>query len=222
MKTFDDILARLPLDMLKNITNVEYLRGLMDAGYGQSWRTYHNYDHICDMLDMFNSICMALKDMCPPHPHLDFVLKSRWEYVVAIMFHDIVYDLQAPSGENEHDSVQMLYTFGPRCLRFKKNAGIDELIMATVHDGRLDRPLHQLMADIDLSTFGSTTKFQPANNAVWAEYESRFPAKLVTEGRLRFLKSFAERLRIFYHEDFFDNEIAFANIQEAISGYENA
>lgn len=210
-KTFDDMMDAIPLGYRSRIQNVEYLRGLLDSGYGQLWRKYHNYNHICDMLQKITPLIVGASQQ--------YSLFAAWEYIVAIIFHDVVYELGAPFGENEENSLDIATIYGPRCIQVDWKI-VKVLIRATTHDGKLDHPALRLMADLDLSTFSSTTEFPIANAMVQAEYETRFTPEQVRYGRLEFLKSFLQRPQIFYLDDFFNNEIAFKNIAQAIKELE--
>jgi predicted metal-dependent HD superfamily phosphohydrolase len=208
MKTFDDILPLIPDSLYRNITNLEYLRGLLDNGYLQPWRYYHNYGHIETMLTVIGR-------------NTSFVPDRINDLVVAILFHDVVYDIRARAPENEVASFKVAGICGPRCIRGIDWTRVEMLICATTHDGKAVNPLNRYMADVDLSTFALPyEEFREVNNRVRMEYECFFTPELVRQGRLDFLKTFSQRPQIFYHDMIFSNDQAFKNIQESIEELE--
>jgi predicted metal-dependent HD superfamily phosphohydrolase len=139
--------------------------------------------------------------------------------IAAILFHDVVYDLAASPKANETNSYIQFAMTKNRCFSFGVDSFyVDTLIMATIHDGEETSVLGQLIADIDLATFGDSTIFKAANTNVRREYEARFPADQVRMGRKKFLMDFGAKPFIFYHDDIplFNNQTAKANIVDAI------
>lgn len=197
MNGFNTILNQIPTDIFSNL---EYLHGILDGHYEQMWRLYHNYNHISSMLSTLDDWYTDKENL---FPYQDFV--------VAILFHDIVYDLspQQP-GQNERDSFNTFYKHRPKFLRPNKyvvnSENVHALILATTHDwsfvNHYTDPIEiesmKLMIDLDLETFAwEWNEFKKVDQNIVAEYESRFKPDEVRFGRTQFLKSFVKRKNIF-------------------------
>lgn len=207
MKTFFDIIPVLPPKFIQKINNWEYLRGVLEAGYNEPWRQYHTLEHVYDML---------VKAQNP-----DYVITSPVEFAIAILFHDVVYGFRANPCENEKQSAQVALHFGSQ---YFDNFGVnwelvEALIMATTHIDSLHDStyLQKLIADLDMSTFGTLAKDESLNisNKVIGEYSYFYPYPTVLEGHIKFLESLIARGFIFYTSHFL-NESAMKDIQMKI------
>ena len=193
---------------LCNILNIpsnttEYKKLL--KAYRENHRAYHTQQHLCECLDK-----------------LDWAKANGWTenssvIEIALWYHDAVYQPQAI--DNELKSAEWAY-------HFLSKSGVDSeicddlysLIMATCHREIPNKPLHQLVVDIDLSILGSEEKrFQEYEHQISQEY-SWVPWLLYKEKRRAILNHFLNLPQI-YNTDLFHTEYeqkARQNIQKLI------
>ena len=205
MSDFNKLWNDVPAYVVNAVRDFDYLRGLMNAHYdAQGWRAYHNYEHLRTML-------VTGKERSLLSPSM----------VVAILFHDIIYDLRNPPGVNEALSAQFAMRYGPECFKYIDWVEVFHLIMATKHTDTLTRPSEQFIADLDLCTFASDFEtFSKIGDNIITEYCRVFPRKQVLLGRIDFLEKFSQKDRIFY-TNHFSNDIAFDNIHRELERIRN-
>ncbi len=108
------------------------------AMYGEPWRAYHNFGHIVS--------CLGWLDLCKPHAEDPDAVE------MAIWFHDCVYQVGAP--DNEARSRDLFLEISDGVLDDDFRDRVAHLIMDTCHRSKPDSQDGQLLADIDLTSFG--------------------------------------------------------------------
>lgn len=184
---------------------------LLLAPYADPWRAYHNTDHIAMMLDGLYEL--AGHDRC--------VSELYDELALAILFHDVVYELAAPIGYNEYSSSCIAEEFVYRAFPDVSSIHLAHLIMATTHHAPQWNAINgsALIADLDLLTFSCATEEYVRHSAhVVAEFCSKYPFKDVISGRTEFLKTFRNKTPFYYTEHpMFDTARAITNIDFELS-----
>lgn len=140
------------------------------------------------------------------------------EIVVALWFHDAVYDT------TRHDNEERSAAWAGECLSAahvapQVTARVQELIMATRHNAVPTEADAILMVDVDLAILG-------APPARFAEYEAQIrdeyrhvPEDLFAVARVAILRSFLQRERIFQTPALFDmlEQQACRNMEDSLS-----
>ncbi|MEW6760709.1 MAG: N-methyl-D-aspartate receptor NMDAR2C subunit [Pseudomonadota bacterium] len=154
------------------------------AAWSEPQRHYHTLQHLGECL----TLAEELRDGMD-HPA---------EVVLALWFHDAVYDVRA--RDNEAQSAQW-------AVRVLREAGvaadarkrIENLIMATCH-GAADAPASQdsaILIDIDLAILGSSKpRFAEYETQIRAEY-AWVPPEIFAVKRREVLRGFLARERIY-------------------------
>jgi predicted metal-dependent HD superfamily phosphohydrolase len=150
--------------------------------YGESHRHYHNRNHI------EHSIATL-------HQHRDLA-EHPDEVELALWFHDAVY--KPFSSTNELDSANWAISF------LKQNGAnpdsierVNQLILATLHEGEARSQDEKLLVDIDLAILGiSEERFALFEKQIRAEYRW-VPWFLYRKKRKEVLSSFLERDSIY-------------------------
>lgn len=154
----------------------------LHAAYTESWRAYHNLDHIGHCLDEFVVVRQLAEDPVAIE--------------AAIWFHDVVYDTRA--RDNEERSAE----FAVAALRDAgKSASFCEsvhtLILFTKHQSQSTSNDARLLTDIDLSILGqSPERYAEFERQIRCEYAWVADQDFAT-GRSAVLKTFQERERIY-------------------------
>jgi len=151
---------------------------MLDAGYSQPTRHYHNWSHIADCLSLLDGWRSEVAD--PATIELAF-----W-------FHDVVYDSRR--GDNEEQSAVLAERF---LSDHDSSAKVGAMIRATTHR----EPPHDvdtaLLCDIDLSILAAEAeRYDAYARAIRQEYawvsESDYHA-----GRSKVLRAFLDRPSIY-------------------------
>jgi predicted metal-dependent HD superfamily phosphohydrolase len=195
-----DILLKTALlqASVETIEKWEYLAGALEAHYNQTFRAYHNLDHIDSMLSQLQS--------------LDLNAREEWnqlEVEVAIVFHDTVYNLRAKSPENEAASADVALTVGRNCVEGVDWRKVHQIIMATTHRGLPDDATfgEKLIADLDLASLsGSWSEYSQVNARVRNEYLTMYGEGEFNLGRRTFLEGMLARPKIYYLRYFNEHE----------------
>ncbi|GAB3386119.1 HD domain-containing protein [Massilia agri] len=154
------------------------------AAWSEPQRHYHTLQHLGECLTLAEELGDEMD-----HPS---------EVVLALWFHDAVYDVRA--HDNEAQSAQ----WAERALREAGVAAnarkrIMDLIMATCH-GAADAPASQdsaILIDIDLAILGSSEpRFAEYETQVRAEY-AWVPPEIFAVKRREVLRGFLSRERIY-------------------------
>lgn len=187
--------------------------------YREPHRVYHDLRHIYRMLSVYEE-----------HRNKTFPEISMWHesaLMSAIWYHDVIFDLEAPAGVNEHDSAkyyfdttgdsssiekQVIWMIEATALHFKGEDAIN------IHLDKADqwaapedwKTTCKILLDLDLESFSSHyDDFQEINNRLYYEYLNSFSAEEVLEGRLAFLNGILENTTLRYR--------AFKNARSRIS-----
>lgn len=166
----------------------DLLRGLL-AAYHEPHRAYHNLAHIEDCLRQFEAVRQDTS-----HPA---------EVVLALCFHDAVYDSRAKDNEERSAAwaAEELRDAGAELGVVER---VRSLILATKHDALPVDPDAQLLVDIDLSILGrDPAAFERYDRQIREEYQWVDEATYRT-ARARILEQFLLRPRIYLTGCFFD------------------
>ena len=155
------------------------------AAWSEPQRHYHTLQHLAECLDLAEELRQEMA-----HPA---------EVVLALWFHDAVYDVRA--HDNEARSAQ----WAAQALRdtgvsAEARERVDGLIMATCHgaaDAPPASPDSAVLLDIDLAILGAPEpRFAEYEAQIRAEY-AWVPPDVFTVKRREVLRSFLERERIY-------------------------
>ncbi len=183
--------------------------GLFEAlrdRYGEPQRAYHTWDHVRACLDEVEAGAGPVA--------------SRPEVVLALFFHDAVYDPMR--GDNEAQSAAWAASTLVDAGRPDSAARVSALVMATAHGGGEPAPADpdiDLMLDADLSILGQPDDVYDAfETAIRAEFRA-VPDAAFRAGRGRVLRRFIEQPRIYrtphFHERY--EAAARANLGRALA-----
>ena len=150
--------------------------------YTESWRAYHNLDHIGHCLSEFESA----KDLAQNHVAIE----------AAIWFHDAVYDTHKKDNEERSaDLADEILQAADKPIEFRESVG--SLIRATKHQAQPVFNDACLLTDIDLSILGQDpVRYAEFERQIRHEY-SWVADKDFAAGRSVILKGFLHREHIF-------------------------
>lgn len=177
----------------------------LQTAYTESWRTYHNLDHIGHCLAEFAAVRQLADDPTAIE--------------AAIWFHDVIYDTRAK--DNEERSAE----FAVAVLRDAgKSASFCEsvhtLILATRHQSQPASTDARLLTDIDLSILGqSPERYAEFERQIRREYVWVADQDFAT-GRSAILAGFLQRESIYNSPAFIQRyeKQARVNLTWAING----
>lgn len=201
----------LSIEFTKNVLNQNHVHSLMSgilSAYAN--RPYHGISHIEKML----------RDL---RQTTEYTPKNAPALVLAIIYHDIVYDVQ--SSINEYESTKY-FSRAMSSIGIPPDIESDVIynIMATKHDGkrwRLQTDQSKIIHDLDLLVFADPYEELVKSNAlVEQEYMQVFCPEDVYTGRRNFLIDFVKS-PLYVHPNFVHlNYMAENNIRELIEEYE--
>jgi predicted metal-dependent HD superfamily phosphohydrolase len=183
------IRAVLPRDFTDALGDEALARLL--ACYSEPWRHYHNLLHIAEVLEVAER----------------FGVLSTWEFTLALLYHDAVYnpvasDNEARSAELVTAELSMLPVGS--ALRHVDPHRAAELVMATAHhatDREFDAETGVLL-DCDCAILGAPRlRYAEYARGVRAEY-AHVPDQVFEAGRSAFLKQLSSRARLYHRADF--------------------
>jgi pantetheine-phosphate adenylyltransferase len=168
--------------------------------YGEPHRGYHNIAHIIAMLD-----------------ELELVGENDSAVVLAIWFHDAIYDPKAKDNEEQSarlakDSIKQIG------LPDSLGEQVNDLVMATKHTAVPAEYAAQVLVDLDLMVLGKPEKeFDAYEAGIRKEYEW-VPELDFCVGRSKILQSFLDRPSIYSTKLFQDKyeSIARKNLEQSI------
>lgn len=171
----------------------ERVRALV-AAYSESWRTYHYFAHILNMIEG--------AEVRFRHKLSDI----KWRMLLCmILYHDVVYKLGQEPGWNERESAN----YFARDLNLAQEGHVFEstvwagIYATATHtlDG-VPQQYHQLVAmllDLDLAGLGSEwVVFSGHTEAVWGEYQTITARDKFDEGRALWATEFLKRPMIYH------------------------
>jgi predicted metal-dependent HD superfamily phosphohydrolase len=175
------------------------------ARYNEPHRSYHNLAHIVIMLDEF-----------------ELVDENDSALVLAIWFHDAVYDPKAKDNEEQSaklakDSIKQIG------LPDSLGGQVNNLVMATKHRAVPTDRAARILVDIDLMIFGKPDKeFEAYEAGIRKEYEW-VPQPDFCAGRSKILQSFLNRPSIYSTQLFRDKyeSTARKNLARSIKQLQN-
>lgn len=170
--------------------------------YEHPSRTYHNIEHIMNMLEK-----LTASERFAENPH---------RIILAIWFHDSVYDPQRT--DNELKSAEFwIRKMTPYLLEGLLQWGKLAILATIDHYPNPDSDI-QLLLDLDLTNLGASWKvFQKNSDKIRQEY-IHVPDALFREGRKAFLTGMLKRPRL-YGTEYWHNlleERARGNMEKAI------
>ena len=175
----------------------------LSRSYSQTQRYYHNQQHIVECLALYEQIKHKLKDA-------NAVL-------IAIWFHDAVYDPQAK--DNEQQSAEMMKAYCSEFLEQFRLNKIYDWIIATQFHRPIDDPDLQYLLDIDLLILGSSPeRFQQYESQIQQEYAWVDP-HIFKVKRREVLQAFRLQVQI-YQTEYFQKKFstqAQQNLDRALS-----
>ena len=182
----------------------DILERVIDA-YTEHWRTYHNHQHILDMLERADELTMSDA--------------ARVELYLLIVYHDVWYKIMLEPGLNERMSAcwaieDVLGQESAGWHRAQKRLArlLKQGIGATVDHtlSAVDKEFHDIVGtliDLDLAGLGkSPESFLVDTERVWREYEPVCIRSQFDEGRRLWAKEFLNRRKIFHTEVFAELE----------------
>jgi predicted metal-dependent HD superfamily phosphohydrolase len=175
----------------------------LEAAYNEPHRAYHSLEHIAETL--------ALLDEYVQHTPAEAYLSEleAQEVVVALFYHDAVYDPKAP--DNEEQSAELCRSHLEAVeVAAEERERIARLVLATKHLGRVDaeRPgtahAEAVIRDIDLSILGKPRdRYRRYIAGVRKEYR-HLSDRAFREGRLRVVAHFLSLPRLYRTSYFFE------------------
>ncbi len=160
------------------------------AAYTGPTRFYHTLGHIRQMLATVDTLQSLANDLAA-------VRLAAW-------FHDVVYDSAARDNE-ERSAKYAAAALGSLGLPAGTIATIERLILDTAHHqapaGDVDS---QILIDADLAILGALAPdYRRYTGAIRQEY-AWLPEEVYEQGRVRVLKHFLQRERLYYTEPLFE------------------
>lgn len=153
----------------------------LKAIYEHPYRAYHNLDHIHNMLERLTE-----SERFAEHPH---------RIVLAIWFHDIVYD--PTRSDNEVKSAEFwIRKMTPYLLEEPLTWG-KIAILATINHFPNSDPDIQLLLDLDLVGLGASWEIFQKNSAQIRQEYAHVSDDAFREDRKGFLEKMLERPRLF-------------------------
>ena len=179
----------------------EAIYEVLKKQYTQKYRKYHNLKHIEACLnesrEYFRWEVSADSASAHEKPIDDLLLVD-----LAILFHDFIYD---PKGsDNEESSAEVFRQMLGHNLRKESAQEVYNLILMTKHNKQPRTKYEKLIVDIDLSILGQPKEvFEAYERAIRKEYSWVSDDEFCI-GRLKVLKDFLSRKRIYSTPYFFD------------------
>lgn len=171
--------------------------------YSDTYRHYHNIDHITACLNEFNEI--------------EHLLQNPFEVWLAVWFHDVVYDPR--THDNEELSVEYARNAVGEIVSSDTLENVSRLIMATKHDRPVSEHDAKFIQDIDLTILGRPgDRFDEYEEGIRMEY-AWVPEDSFRKGRAVILSGFIERSAIYQTNYFREKyeETARANLRRSIN-----
>lgn len=188
--------------------------------YAAPNRFYHGLNHLDHLLSVQSKTFAQYK-------HSDIISNEYGDSitvgyaadltVLAILFHDIVYNVWEGSPVNEADSAHYLENiYGDQLIHEGKWSRLElkfvsKMIRITANHDKDNSNvsfLEKLMLDIDISNFAESLDVCKYNqHQIFLEFEPRFPNKeQFLAGNIEFLQKLLNRPKIYYTPMFADKE----------------
>ncbi|MGE8721559.1 HD domain-containing protein [Leptospira terpstrae] len=163
----------------------------IETRYSEPHRTYHNLNHLYQMLGEYDLVSKELKD-----PEIT---------LFALYYHDLIYDVTSKTNEEESANIAK-ERLSELTIENERIETCMEHILATKSHRLGDKchPDTSYFLDIDISILGSEeTKYYEYANNIRKEYSIFSDADYQT-GRIQVLHHFIENIRLFHTDFFFD------------------
>lgn len=183
---YDTIVALYPNEIPPLVNAEDNLQRQMETAYSEPHRHYHTIDHINSCL----ATAKRTKHLCD----------NPEEVMLAIWFHDFVYDTKA--DDNEEQSAYVARDILCKTEISKEQIGrITNMILATkTHIGNTKD--EKILLDIDIQILGTSPhRFEKYDRQIREEY-SWVPEEQYREGRKKILASFLNRPFIYSTDEF--------------------
>jgi predicted metal-dependent HD superfamily phosphohydrolase len=157
------------------------------ACWSEKHRRYHTLQHLRECFEQFEAVRSRAE--------------APAEIMLALWFHDAFYD---PRRE---DNEQRSADWARECIvaagvPAAKAQRMHDLVMATCHDAVPDDPDARLLVDVDLSILGAdAARFDQSDLQIREEY-AHVPDSEYRQGRIKVLRSFLDRPRLYSTDDF--------------------
>ena len=206
---FLEVLARYEVDLK---ISASLFKKVLKA-YMQEGRYYHDINHICDLINLWDSYKHLLKDQ-------DLIF-------LAIIYHDVIYNTVKKNSE-EKSAEYFRKRVSPFIIRLSESEidKVCETILATKHNEtskqywEADKDI-QYMLDYDLEILGTrhASTYELYRTGVRKEYKI-YPLFIYKKGRKAVLESFLKRKEIYLTTEFKVNEKrARKNLRNEIKNY---
>lgn len=155
----------------------------LQAAYQQPQRAYHSLQHINE--------CMTLL------LQVEHLLKDPFVVALALWFHDVVYDPQAPSIKsnyslsNEVQSAELMQNICQSWLSTAQVQQVSAYIVATAQHAQVEDPDLKMLLDIDLAILATAPQR-------FAEYQKQIRVEYHWVDAPIYREKRAEVLRYFY------------------------
>ena len=157
------------------------------ARYLEEGRHYHDARHVLTCIQALDDHARGNEDAIE----------------LALWFHDAVYDVHAPSGQNQRASADYFYReFGELAGHVVDSEDVRRLILATQHVGEPDDGDARLICDIDLEILGaSPARYDLYAAGIRKEY-GHVDEQTYRLGRRSVVESFLTRRSIYWTRPF--------------------
>ena len=175
----------------------------LQSAYDEKHRHYHTAQHIQECLSTFDQV----RDLADDASEVEF----------ALWLHDVVYKTRA--SDNEEESAKLAVAWLNECGAHRSRRDrVEQLILATRHQGEPATGDEALLIDVDLHVLG-------ADADRYSEYEAQVrreyrwvPRRIFARRRAELLETFLERDWLF-HTDWFRERLeprARENVEKAV------
>ena len=185
----------------------DYVAEMLFSCYGEAKRFYHNLNHIENTLNYLAKI--------KEYDYINNYIFRNSQ--ISLIFHDVIYETN--SKRNEENSADLVGHFISNNSIFDINI-IKKAILATKHDGNnLDNFIAKIVVDCDLASLAENWEiYQNYTNLIWKEYEQVYTNEQFKQGRIKWLKEFLSKPKIFQTK-FFNEKQARENLEREIKIY---
>lgn len=171
------------------------------SAYNEPHRFYHNEKHISDMLDMIITNCC----------NDDFSEREQIILAAAALYHDVVYDVNSKTNEEDSATLFQIHTGGNNAIQ----QDIDEvvkIILDTKHTSKPHSTLGEIICNFDLAGLkrGDLNRVRQDEWNIMLEYQ-QYEYADYRKGRIDFLEGFLK----------LNNDINASNIRTLIDIVKN-
>lgn len=203
------------------------------AQYASPNRFYHNLNHLDHLFSVETKIFekFAYNEVIANDGDLPIIANEAYsQLTLAVLFHDVEYNIWLGSPYNENDSALMLENVYGEVLMDEGEwsqediSTVAQMIRTTAYHNKDNSSasfMEKLMLDIDISNFAESLDVCKYNQEqIYLEFQPRFPDKnKFLAGNVSFLESLLDRPTLYYTPMFADKEAqARQNIEAMIKG----